>query len=141
MVHFQRRFTWTATPADPLMIALDTLVNPTIVGTDVSGPMADFDPTQAHSWLVAQWSGTYSGPTNTAMLDAATSFDTTGVVNQFSGTFGWSLDAADQTLSLTYTPTPVQEPGSLALVGLLAAGLASRRRSNQGICRLHTGRA
>jgi hypothetical protein len=31
-------FTWTATPADKLTVALDTLVNPTTVGTDVAGP-------------------------------------------------------------------------------------------------------
>jgi PEP-CTERM motif len=123
-------FTWTATPAAPLTIAIDTLVNPTTVGTDVSGPMADFDPTRAYSWLAAQWGGTYSGPTDAATLDADTAFDTSGIVNQFSGTFGWSLDAADHTLSLTYTPSPVPEPGTLALTGIAAMGWVtfSRRR-------------
>ena len=43
-------FTWTATPNFPLTIALDTLVNPTTVGTDVPGQMADFDPSQSYVW-------------------------------------------------------------------------------------------
>jgi hypothetical protein len=37
-------FTWTATPTDKLTVAIDTLVNPTTVGADVAGMMADFDP-------------------------------------------------------------------------------------------------
>src|SRR5271154_5911838 len=96
-------FTWTATPADPLTVAIDTLINPTTVGTDVAGPMADFDPTQSYVWPAVTWTGTYFGPTDAATLNADTAFDTSGFVNQFSGTFGWSLDAADQTLSLVYT--------------------------------------
>jgi hypothetical protein len=110
------------------MVALDALINPTTVDTDVAGPMADFDPTKAYSWLAAQWTGTYSGPLDAATLDADTVFNTSGFVNQFNGTFGWSLDAADQTLSLTYTPSPVPEPGTRALVGLAAAGIVRWRR-------------
>ncbi len=121
-------FTWTATPSNPLTVAIDTLVNPTTVGTDVAGPMADFDPTQSYSWTAARWTGTYSGPTDAATLNADTSFDTSGIVNPIAGTFGWSLDAADQTLSLIYTPSSVPEPGTLALAGLAAMGLAWRRR-------------
>jgi len=78
-----------------------------------------------------QWTGTYSGPTVSATLIADTAFDTSGFVNQFNGAFGCSLDAADHTLSLTYTPTPVAEPGTLALIGLAAAGLAGWRRRGQ----------
>ncbi len=122
-------FTWTATPSNPLTVAIDTLVNPTMVGTDVSGPMADFNPTQPYSWLAARWSGTYAGPTDVAMLDADTSFDTSGIVNPIAGSFGWSLDPTNQTLSLIYTPSAVPEPGTLALVGLAAlAGWRWRRR-------------
>ncbi len=109
-------FTWTATPSNPLTVAIDTLVNPTTVGTDLAGPMADFDPNQPYSWTAARWTGVYAGPTDAAMLDADTSFDTSGIVNPIAGTFGWSLDPSDQTLSLVYTPASVPEPGTLALV-------------------------
>jgi fibronectin-binding autotransporter adhesin len=114
-------FVWTATPGSKLSVSLDTLVNPTTVGTDVPGLMADFDPSKMYSWPAATWAGTYTGPTNVAALDAATSFDTSGFLNPTAGTFGWSLDSADQTLSLVYTPSAVPEPGTLALT---AAGLA-----------------
>ncbi len=120
-------FTWTATPASPLTVAIDTLVNPTMSGTDVAGPMADFDPNQPYSWTAAHWTGTYAGPSDVAALDADTSFDTTSFANPIAGTFGWSLDSADQTLSLVYTPTSVPEPGTLALVSLAVAGGACVR--------------
>ena len=90
-------FVWTATPNDRLTVSLDTLVNPTKVGTDVAGQMADFDPNQAYSWPAAHWSGTYSGPNDAAALDAATAFDTSGFLNPTAGAFGWNLDSADQT--------------------------------------------
>jgi hypothetical protein len=91
--------------------------------------MADFDPTKAYSWLAAQWTGSYSGPTDAAALNADTAFDTSGFVNPIDGTFGWSLSGSS--LSLSYTPTPVPEPGTLTLVGLAAAGLALWRRRGQ----------
>jgi MYXO-CTERM domain-containing protein len=77
-----------------------------------------------------KWTGIYAGPTDAATLNADTAFDTSAFVNQFNGTFGWSLDSADQILSLTYTPTPVLEPGTLALVAFAAAaGWRGRRRT------------
>jgi fibronectin-binding autotransporter adhesin len=115
-------FTWTATPVDRLSVALQTLVNPTTVGMDIAGPMADFDPTKSYIWSAVRWAGTYSGPTGATALDVDTVFDTTGFLNPVAGTFGWSLDTADHTLSLTYTPTPVPEPGTLALSGMAAIG-------------------
>jgi hypothetical protein len=121
-------FIWTATPGQQLTVFLDTLVNPTTVGTDVAGPMADFNPNSAYSWPAARWAGTYSGPTDAAMLDAATNFDTSGFENPIAGTFGWSLDLPDQTLSLTYTPSSVPEPGTLALTGLVAIGWVTYQR-------------
>jgi fibronectin-binding autotransporter adhesin len=120
-------FTWTGTPTNKLTVAIDTLVNPTTVGTDIAGPMADFDPTRAYSWPAAHWAGTYSGPTDAVTLNAATSFDTSGFLNPIAGTFGWSLDPAGQTLSLVYTPTAVPEPGTLALLGAVAAAGWCRR--------------
>ena len=89
--------------------------------------MDHFDPNSAYSWPAARWAGSYSGPTDAAILDAATSFDTTGFLNPIAGTFGWSLDPAGQTMSLIYTPSAVPEPGTLALAGLAAAGVAWRR--------------
>jgi hypothetical protein len=121
-------FTWTATPAEKLTVALDTLMNPTTVGTDVPGPMEHFDSSQPYSWPAVQWAGSYAGPADATALDAATAFDTTGFANPVGGVFGWDLDSAGHTLSLTYTPVP--EPGTLALGGMAAIGWVTfwRRR-------------
>jgi len=121
-------FLWTATPTDRLTFAIDTLVNPTMVGTDVGGLMDHFNPLQPYTWPALRWTGMYSGPTDSATLNADTSFDISGFLNPVAGTFGWNLDPAGETLSLVYTPTAVPEPGTLALVGLAAVGLAWRRR-------------
>src|SRR5439155_8041198 len=124
-------FAWTADPSHKLTVALDTLVNPTTVGTDVAGPMAYFDPTQAYSWPAVTWAGSYTGPADAAALTGAAAFDTTGFLNPIGGTFGWDLDQPGHTLSLTYTPTPVPEPSALALVAAAAAGWYARRRSRR----------
>jgi hypothetical protein len=73
------------------------------------------------------WAGTYSGPANAATLDSATSFDTSGFLNPVGGTFGWSLGGSS--LSLSYTPSAVPEPGTLALVAFAGVGLIRWRRS------------
>jgi PEP-CTERM motif len=122
-------FTSTATSAAKLTVAIDTLINPTTVGTDVAGPMADFDPTHPYVWPAVQWAGTYAGPTDAATLNADTAFDTNGFVNPVAGTFGWSLDSVGHTLSLAYSPTPVPEPGTLILTAAgFGLGWVSRRR-------------
>jgi hypothetical protein len=123
-------FAWTADPAHELTVALQTLVNPTAVGSDVPGPMADFDPAQPYTWPAVTWAGNYSGPADASALTAATTFDTGGFLNPVGGTFGWSLDAGGHSLSLTYTPVP--EPGTLALAGLaVALGWASSMRASR----------
>jgi hypothetical protein len=134
-------FIGTATPTAKLTVAIDTLVDPTTVGMDVIGPMDHFDPNRTYSWPAAHWAGTYAGPTDVAALNAATSFDTSGFLNPVAGTFGWGLDSADRKLSLVYTPTAVPEPGTLALVGLVAARLSSWRRRGQPTSRAHHGLA
>jgi hypothetical protein len=119
-------FVWTADAAHPLTVAIDTLVNPTTVGVDVPGLMADFDPSRSYWWPAVEWVGTYSGPTDVTALNAATNFDTSGFANPIEGTFGWSLSGSS--LSLSYTPSAVPEPGTLALMTVVAVGWAVRRR-------------
>ena len=99
-------FTWTADVNNALTVDLQTLLNPSTVGTEDSGAMDNFDPSQSYVWTAVHWTGTYTGPTEVAALNAATDFDTSGVVNQFGGKFSWKLDTAAQTLSLVYTPPP-----------------------------------
>jgi T5SS/PEP-CTERM-associated repeat protein len=107
-------FVWAADSAHPLTLAIDTLVNPTMVGMDVPGPMDHFDPTQPYSWTAVQWTGAYTGPTSVAALDATTAFDLSGFANPVTGSFGWSFVPDGHSLDLNYTPVP--EPGSLALL-------------------------
>jgi fibronectin-binding autotransporter adhesin len=120
-------FVWTATSTDRLTLSMQTLVNPTTVGVDVPGVMDHFDPTRTYSWPAVEWSGEYAGPADTVTLNAATVFDTTGFANAYAGTFGWQLDAAGHTLSLTYTPTAVPEPGTLTMCALVVGGWLARR--------------
>jgi autotransporter-associated beta strand protein len=120
-------FTWAANEKKPLTVSVETLVNPTTVGTDVPGQMANFDPNQAYSWSAVTWAGSYSGPTDASVLDATTTFDLSGFANPNSGRFGWALDLGGHNLSLTYSPSAVPEPGTLALGGLAALGFAARK--------------
>jgi autotransporter-associated beta strand protein len=116
----QGDFTWTATPADKLTVAIETLLNPTTVGNDIAGLMDHFDPSHPYIWPAVEWTGPYAGPADVAMLDAATTFDMTGFANPVAGRFGWALDENGHSLSLTYTPAAVPEPGSLLLTGCMA---------------------
>jgi hypothetical protein len=126
-------FVWSADASHPLAVAIDTLVNPTTVGTDIPGLMAEFEPSRSYSWPAVEWTGSYTGPTDVVALNAATHFDTSGFANPIAGTFGWSLDLDGQTLSLTYTPSAVPEPGTLRLLGVAAAiGCGWRRRRITG---------
>jgi autotransporter-associated beta strand protein len=125
-------FTWTATPTDKLTVSLQTLVNPTTVGVDVPGLMDNFDPARSYVWPAVAWTGTYAGPSNAATLDAATAFDMGGFANPIEGSFSWALDAGGHTLSLTYTPTPVPEPGTFVLTGFVAGASWMARRRRRG---------
>ncbi len=100
----QGNFSFTADATNKLTVNLQTLVNPSVVLDDVPGTMDNFDPTQSYSWAAVKWTGTYTGPTDVAALNAATNFDTSGFQNSFHGTFAWSLDVNADTLYLTYTP-------------------------------------
>jgi hypothetical protein len=50
-----------------------------------------------------------------------------GFANPMAGTFGWTLDLTGHTLSLTYTPTAVPEPGTFGLLAAVGVGWLSRR--------------
>ena len=117
----------------------DTIVIGNLDARGASGPPSKnapqgypgyFDATKPYWWPAVQWTGNYSGPANAAALNAATAFDTTGFANPIAGTFGWSFGADGRSLSLTYTPATVPEPGTLAsaAIGGLAAGWAAQRR-------------
>jgi hypothetical protein len=105
--------------------------------------MDHFDPSRSYIWPAVVWAGTYAGPADDSALDTATAFDTTGFANPIGGIFGWSLDAADHTLSLTYAPSAVPEPGALTLISVAAGVLAfrhwrhaARRRESRDQCRI-----
>jgi hypothetical protein len=128
-------FAFTADATNKLTFALETLVNPTTIGTDVPGLMADFDPSRSYVWQAVEWTGAYAGPTDASALNAATNFDTSAFANPIQGTFGWNLDSAGHQLDLVYTPSAVPEPGTLALTSLASVGfgwLVRRRRTRQG---------
>jgi autotransporter-associated beta strand protein len=127
--------TWTATstPGNQFMLSLQTLINPTTVGIDNPGPMANFDPWGYYLWPIIKYQGTYSGPTSSAALTADTLFDISGFANPvytnsyFGGGFYVALDQVNKSIDVGYF-IPVPEPGSFALVGFAAFAFAVRRR-------------
>jgi autotransporter-associated beta strand protein len=128
-------FRWDATPVDKLTIHLRTLIAPDdangnpsatggygAVGDMTPGLMSNFDPTGSYSWRLFAYAGSYTGPTDTATLDASVILDTADFLNPHRGRFDLVLNRSAQEMDLVVTPTAVPEPGTLALVGL--AGVA-----------------
>jgi hypothetical protein len=150
-------FYWDASPTNKLSFTMEVLLNPTTIGNDVIGPMANFNPTQSYTWSLVTFAGSYltqdttdypSGPpTSAAALDAATIFDFSGFVNLTTAqiadlnapgnpTLGWNLTVNSPAgtgghLDLVYTPAAVPEPGTLALTVLGLAGVWRCRSSRR----------
>jgi autotransporter-associated beta strand protein len=136
-------FRWDATSADKLTIHLQTLLAPDNAGGNPSasggygsagdmtpGPMTDFDPSQSYSWRLFAYAGGYTGPTDTATLDASTNIDASGFLNPHAGRFDLVLNQSSQEMDLVFTPTAVPEPGTFLLTAAAGIGVfrAIRRR-------------
>jgi hypothetical protein len=134
-------FQWDATSTDQFTIHLQTLLAPNDAngnpvagggyqptGDTTAGLMSHFDPTKPYTWQLFSYAGTYTGPTDTATLDASTIFDTAGFLNPHPGRFDWVLNQATKEMDLVFTPTAVPEPGTLSLIGLAGLGLGWRLR-------------
>jgi autotransporter-associated beta strand protein len=120
--------TWTATntPGNQFSFSLQTLLGPkTTVGNDIQGAMTSFDPNISFTWPVFQWSGVYTGPTDDTTLTSTVLLDKSNFVNSTNPTaqFIFHYDATNKQIDLVYS---VPEPGTMALGGLAAAGLAMR---------------
>ena len=136
-----------ATPTHPQIITLTTELPG---DTDTPGPMADFDPTEPERWEVVRMLpgallyGSLSGgaPINpsTFMFDpAAVVVQTAGAFRNpilggtFATTFGPN-DGGTYSLFVTFTPTAVPEPGTLAFFGFAAAvGWRRLRRTSRKV--------
>ena len=123
---------WTAsfTAGNQFQLALFTLFNPSTVGQENFGMMANFDPSQTYVWPFITFQGTYSGPTDSATLTADTLMDVSQFQNPVApnSTFSVVYDAADKSIDLVYSPTPVPEPGTFGLVAVGVLGICAARR-------------
>jgi autotransporter-associated beta strand protein len=113
--------------------------------TDTPGPMANFDPTQADQWEIMRMepgAGLYTSLSGGSPVNPSTFvYDPAAVAVQTSGfqnpTLGGVFSTAFEpnglgtySLFVTFSPSAVPEPGTMALVGLGGLGLSwlSRRR-------------
>jgi hypothetical protein len=121
--------TWSvaSTSGQQFELNLQTLVNPTTVGSEILGPMANFDPSQSYFWPLITYQGTYAGPTDSATLTADTLFNTSLFANAIppASRFSIALDQVNKQVDLVYS---VPEPGTLGLVTLGLLGLWGRCR-------------
>jgi hypothetical protein len=117
-------FSFDATPTDKLTVNLQSLAAPndadgnpsnrgtysTIsTGVDPVGTPAEFDPARPYTWPVVTFRGSYTGPTDSATLNASTVFNTGQFPSIQPGRFGWVLvpnTGSDGHLDLVYTPPP-----------------------------------
>lgn len=116
-------FTVSATAGSKYTIKLQTLQNPTTVGSDNFGPAANFNPNQSYSWAFMTYEGSYTGPSD---LNTVLNIDTSQFANVTNGTFSIVNNAAMQTVSIEYAPVP--EPGSILCLTALTLGLYRWRR-------------
>ena len=126
-----------ATPTQPQIITLTT----DLPGdTDTPGLMADFDPTEPEQWEVVRMlpgamlytalsGGTPINPSTFVYDPSIVSVQTIGTFQNptfagvFSTTFGPN-DSGTYSVFVTFTPSGVPEPGTLALTGVAVAGMA-----------------
>jgi autotransporter-associated beta strand protein len=101
-------------PADPILMLVSSLNM-----TDTPILLPDFDPMQTYHWTVAE-AGSITG-----FDPSRVSIDSSGFLNPTNGG-SFSLSQSGNDLILTFSPVP--EPGTLALVGAVAAVGAWRMR-------------
>lgn len=90
--------------------------------SNTSGPVHDFDPALDYDWIIAQATGGIMG------FDAAAfQITTTGFTNSFNGAF--SLLQSGNAIVLHYTAVP--EPGTMMLTTIATGGWYVRRRRKQ----------
>jgi autotransporter-associated beta strand protein len=133
---FPGDLTWTADAGNKAVIQMQTLANPTTVGDDTNGLMANFDPNQRYRWAFITYANTYTGPTDSATLTQATTFDTTNFVNATNGgTFSLELDTTEKSIFIVFNPVP--EPGLVLGLAALVGGVAAyrRRKASAGLPR------
>ena len=143
-------FAWSATTSSPLTVILQTLTGFTTVGSDVLGPMQNFDRynvNPGYKWQFVTWQGNYTGPTDPNVLNSETVFDLASgpfanaiFMSPFGGLpFSWQVNfvsgnSGPGELDLTYTGG-VPEPGTLALTCFAAAAFAWRCRQRNRMSR------